>query len=65
LRCDRRSAAFHRILGPLSVKAGLVARGLQFTGAVLQHGIGQIGNTILDGVVEPLEFGVCFGRALT
>lgn len=43
-------------------KAGLVARGLQFTDAVLQHGVGEIGDAILDGVLQPLEFGVCLGR---
>jgi hypothetical protein len=47
-RCDRRSGAFNRILGSLRVKAGLVARGLQFTDPVLQHGVGQIGDAILD-----------------
>ena len=62
--CDRRSAPFDRILGPLRVKAGLVARGLQFTDAVLQHGVREIGDTVLDGVVEPLEFGICLGRPL-
>ena len=36
-RCDRRSAPFDRILGPLCVQAGLVARGLQLSDAVLQH----------------------------
>ena len=56
LRCDRRSATFNRILGPLSVKAGLVARGLQFSDAVLQHGIGEIGDAVPDRIVEPLEF---------
>jgi hypothetical protein len=47
-RCDRRSGAFNRILGSLRVKAGMVARGLQFTDPVLQHGVGQIGDAILD-----------------
>ena len=51
LRCDRRSAAFNRILGPLCVKAGLIARDLQLGDAVLQHGVGEIGDTVLDGVV--------------
>jgi hypothetical protein len=44
LRCDSRPSPFDRILGPLCVKAGLIARGLQFTDAVLQHGIRQIGD---------------------
>jgi len=65
LWCDSRSGAFDRILGPLCVKAGLVARGLQFADAILQHGIGEIGDTVLDGIIEPLEFGICLGRPLT
>jgi AraC-like DNA-binding protein len=59
------SGAINRVLGPLCVKAGLVARGLQFVTALLQHGVGQISDTILDGVIESLEFGLCSGRALT
>jgi hypothetical protein len=58
-------APFDRILGPLRVKAGLIARGLQLGDPVLQHGVRQIGDAVLDRVVEPLEFGVCLGRALT
>ena len=65
LRCDARPGPINRLLGPLSVKPGLISRGLQFTNAVLQHGVGQIGDAILDGVIESLEFGVCLGRALT
>jgi hypothetical protein len=49
---DRRSGPFNRVLGPLCVKADLIARGLQFTDAVLQHGGGQIGDAILDRVVH-------------
>ncbi|QQO37139.1 hypothetical protein JJC00_16935 [Bradyrhizobium diazoefficiens] len=64
LRCNARPGAINRVLGPLRVKAGLVARGLQFTDAVLQHGIGQISDAILDGIVQPLEFGICLGRPL-
>lgn len=60
-----RTSAIDRFLGPLCVEAGLIARGLQFTDAVLQQGIGEIGNVILDGVIEPLEFGICLGLALT
>jgi hypothetical protein len=62
---NRRPGSFNRILGPLRVKAGLISRGLQFTNAVLQHGVGQIGDAIRDGVIESLELGICLGRALT
>jgi hypothetical protein len=65
LRCDARPGAINRLLSPLSVKPGLISRGLQFTNAVLQHGVGQISDAILDGVIESLEFGICLGRALT
>ena len=61
---DGRAGAINRVLGPLSVKAGLVARGPQFTNAVLQHGVGEIGDAILDRIVKPLEFGVCLSRPL-
>ncbi|KRR16423.1 hypothetical protein CQ14_16245 [Bradyrhizobium lablabi] len=64
LRCDRRFGAINRFLGPLRVKAGLVARSLQFTDAVFQHGVREIGDTVLDRIVQPLEFGVCLGRPL-
>jgi len=50
--------------GPLSVGAGLVSGGLQLSNAVLQQGVSEIGNAVLDGVVEPLEPGVRFGRSL-
>ena len=63
-RGDRRSAAFNRVLGPLCVKAGLVARRFEFGDTVLQHRVGEIGDAVLDGVVEPLKFGVCLGRSL-
>jgi hypothetical protein len=42
----------------------LVARGLQFTDAVFQRRVGQIGDAILDRVVAALEFGFRLGRAL-
>src|SRR6267143_2633061 len=61
---DGRAGAINRFLGPLCVKAGLIARGHQFTDAVLQQGIGEIGDAVLDGVVKPLEFGVCLSRPL-
>ena len=53
-----RAGAINRVLGPLCVKAVLVARGLRFSDAILQHGVGEIGDTVLDRIVEPLEFGV-------
>jgi len=56
--------ALNRFLGSLCVKAGPIARGLQFTDAVFQQGIGEIGDTVLDGVLEPLEFGIGLGRPL-
>src|SRR5258706_88360 len=60
-----RAGAINRFLGPLCVKAGLIARGHQFTDAVVQQGIGEIGDAVLDGVVKLLELGVCLSRPLT
>jgi hypothetical protein len=51
LRCD----PFDRALGPLCVGAGPIADGFQFSNALLQHRVGEIGDAVLDGVVEPLE----------
>jgi hypothetical protein len=42
----------------------LVPDGLQFGDAVLQQQVGEIGDTILDGVVEPLELAIRLGRPL-
>ncbi len=53
-----------RTLGPLSVGVGLLADSLKLGNAVLQHGVGEIGNAVLERVVEALELGVRFGRAL-
>jgi hypothetical protein len=47
-----RAGAINRVLGPLGVNAGLVARRLQFTDAILQHGVRGIGDAVLDGIVE-------------
>src|SRR5438128_9827506 len=44
--------------------AGLVADGLEFGDAIFEHWVGEIGDAVLDSVIEPLEFGGCFGRAL-
>jgi hypothetical protein len=60
-----RPGPTNRILGPLRVKAGLIARRFEFGDTVLQHGGGEIGDGILDGVVEPLEFGVRLDGAPT
>jgi hypothetical protein len=62
LRCDARRESFQRSLGPLCVSAGLIADSLQLRNAALQHRVGEIGNAVLDGVVEPLELGVDLGR---
>src|SRR5258708_39307490 len=40
------------------------ARHLELGNTVLQHRVREIGNAVLDRVVEPLEFGGCLGRAL-
>jgi hypothetical protein len=64
LRCNARALPFYRALGPLSVSVGLIADSLQLGNTVLQQRVGKIGDAILDGVVEPLELGVDFGRAL-
>jgi hypothetical protein len=59
-----RPKPIQRTLGPLSVGAGLISRRLQLGNAVPQHGVGKIGDAVLDRVVEPLELGVCLGRPL-
>jgi hypothetical protein len=64
LPCDARPEPIQRTLGPLSVSTGLIADGFQFNNAILQHRVGEIGNAVLDRVVEPLELGVRFGRSL-
>jgi hypothetical protein len=64
LRCDARTDPFKRTLSALSVGVGLIPDGLQLGNAVLQHRVGKIGDAVLDGVVEPLELRVDFGRAL-
>ena len=53
----------HR-LGALGVGLGLIADGLQAGDAVLQRRVVQIGDAVLDGVVEPLEPQVGLGGAL-
>src|SRR3981189_3715586 len=64
LRRDARTEPFYGVLGSLCVSAGLVADRLELGNSVLQHRVGEIGDAVLDRVVEPLEFGVCFARSL-
>jgi hypothetical protein len=58
------------LVNPTNPAAEIVLRDLQRPArihggnAVLQHGVGKIGDAVLDGVVEPLELGVRFGRTL-
>jgi hypothetical protein len=47
---------------PLSVGTGLVPDRLQLRNAILRHQVGQIGDTVFDGVMETLELGVGLGR---
>jgi hypothetical protein len=51
-------------LGPLGVGAGMIADRLQFSDALLQHEVGEIGDAVLDRVIESLELGVGLGRPL-
>lgn len=51
--------SFYRALGPLSIGSGLIADRFQCGIAILQHQVGKIGDAVLNGVVEPLELGVC------
>jgi hypothetical protein len=51
-------SSFGCALGALCVSAGLVADGFQFSDAILEHWVGEIGDAVLDGIVKPLEFGV-------
>lgn len=51
--------SFYRALGPLSIGSGLIADRFQFGIAILQHQVEEIGDAVLNGVVEPLELGVC------
>jgi hypothetical protein len=51
-------------LGPLCVGAGLIADSLEFGDAVPERRVREIGNPVLNRVVESLELGVRFGRSL-
>lgn len=56
--------SFYRTLGPLGASTGLIPDRLQLGDAILQHQVGEIGDAAFDGVVEPLEFGVCLSHPL-
>jgi hypothetical protein len=62
--CDARPELIKRVLGPLCVGAALVANGLQLDRALLEHRIGDVGDSVFDGVLQPLELSLCFGRTL-
>ncbi|MFE3838340.1 hypothetical protein [Pseudogemmobacter sonorensis] len=53
----------HR-LRPVCIGLGLIADGLEAVDAVFQRRVVQIGNTCLDGVIEPLEAQFRFSGAL-
>jgi hypothetical protein len=65
LRCDARPEPIDRVLGPFCVSAGLIADRLELRNSLLQHRVREIGDAVLDRVVEPLELGVCFACSLT
>jgi len=48
--------------GPLRVGPGLVADRGQFSDAILQRRVGQIGDAGLDRVIQALELGLRLGR---
>src|SRR5262249_30837295 len=62
--CDGRPQPIPRTLGLLSVGAGPGADGPELGHALLEHRIGDIGDAVLDRVVEALELGVRFGGTL-
>ncbi len=64
LRRDARPEPIERALGPLCVGAGLIADGLQLGHTLLEHRIGDISDSVFDGVVEALQFGIRFGCTL-
>ena len=64
LRVDARPEPVDRILGPLCVGAGLIADRLELGNTVLQHRVRKIRDAVFDRIIEPLEFGICFARAL-
>jgi len=47
--------AFRRRLGAVGIGLGLIANALQAGDTVLQRRVVQIGDTVFDGVIEPLE----------
>jgi hypothetical protein len=50
LRCDARPEPLDRILGPVCVRAGLIADHLELGDSILQHRVREIGDTVLDRV---------------
>jgi hypothetical protein len=62
---DARTAPFDGVLDPLCVSVSLIADRRELRNSVLQHRVGEIGDAVLDRVVEPLEFGICFACPLT
>jgi len=56
--------AFQSGLSAHGVGLGLIPDRLQFSDALLQAGVAEIGDTGLDGVIEPLEPKVCFRGTL-
>ena len=61
----RRDGLLSRVLKhglcALCIGLGLIADGFETVDAVFQRRIVQIGNTCLDGVIEPLEAQFRFG----
>src|SRR5438034_1965943 len=64
LRCDARPQPIKRTRGPLCVGASLIADGLQLVHTLLEHRIGHVRDSALNGVVQPLEFGFRLGTSL-
>ena len=56
--------AFRHRLCALGVGLGLIADRLQASDALLQRRVVQVGDTGLDGVIEPLETQIGLGGAL-
>jgi hypothetical protein len=50
---DARPEPLDRIFGPLCVRAGLIADRLELGDSLLQHRVGEIGDAVLNRVVEP------------
>ena len=59
-----RSGAFDGARRPLGVRTSLVANGGEFSDTSLQGRIVQVGDAVLDGLVELLQLGVGLRGAL-